>query len=43
VTALEERAHHVGFHRAGPEQRDVDDQILEAVRLEAREQLALPR
>ena len=34
---------HVGFHRAGTEQRDVDDQVLEPLGLELLEQLALSR
>jgi hypothetical protein len=33
VTALEVRRHHVGLHRSGTEQRDVDDQVLEPVGL----------
>jgi hypothetical protein len=41
VAAVEERADHVGLHRARSEQRDVDDQVLEAAGLEAGEELAL--
>ncbi len=43
VATLEIRADHVGFDRARAEQRDVDDEVLEAVGLEAGEQLALAR
>jgi hypothetical protein len=39
---LEERPHHVALHRPGPEQRDVDDEVLEGLRRELPDQLALP-
>jgi hypothetical protein len=41
VAAVDVRADHVGLHRARPEQRDVHHQVLEPLRLELLEQLAL--
>jgi hypothetical protein len=41
VTASEERGDHVGLHRAGAEQRDVDDEIVPSRRLELLQQFAL--
>jgi len=42
VPGLEERRDHVGLHRPRPEQRDVDDEVLEALRAELADELALP-
>ena len=39
----QERPHHVAFHRPGPEQRDVGDQVLERLGGELPDQLALTR
>ena len=39
----EERGHHVGLHRTGPEEGDVDDDVGEVDRAELAQQLALPR
>ncbi len=43
LPCLEERPHHVALDRPGPEQRDVDDEVLEGLRRELADQLALPR
>ena len=37
----QERGDHVGLHRTGAEQRDVDDEVLEGLRPELADQLAL--
>ena len=39
----EERVDHVGFDRAGPEQRDVDDQIEKGFRAELADEFTLAR
>ena len=38
----QERGDHVGLHRPGPEQRDVDDQVVEGLWTELADQFALP-
>ena len=43
VAGAEERHHHVGLHRPGPEQADVDDDVVELGRPELAHQLALAR
>ena len=43
LPGLEERADHVALDRSGPEQRDVDDEVLEGLRRELADQLALAR
>ena len=42
VPGHEERRDHVALHRPGPEQRDVDDEVLERLRPELADQLPLP-
>src|SRR3712207_7612352 len=39
VPGHEERGDHVALHRPGPEQRDVDDDVLERLRAELADQL----
>ena len=41
LSRAQERGDHVGLHRTGPEQRDVDDQVLPPGGLELLEQLPL--
>ena len=43
VPGLDERPHHVGGDRARPEQRDVHHQVVEGLRLEPADQVALAR
>ena len=43
VPAVEERRDHVGLDRAGAEQRDVDDEVVEPARPELADELALAR
>ena len=42
LPGLQERPDHVALDRAGPEQRDVDDEVLEGLRRERADQPALP-
>ena len=42
LTGQQERGDHVGLDRAGTKQRDVDDEVLEGLRPELADQLALP-
>ena len=43
LPGFKERPHHVALDRPRPEQRDVDDEVLEGLRGELADQLALPR
>src|SRR5450756_2426000 len=43
LTGQQERGDHVGLDRAGTKQRDVDDEVLESLRPELADQLALTR
>ena len=41
LPGVQEGHHHVGLHRAGPEQRDVDDDVVEVLGPELADQLTL--
>ncbi len=43
LAGVEEGHDHVALDRAGPEERDVDDEVLEGLRTELADELALPR
>ncbi len=43
VPGLDERPHHVGGDRTGPEERDVDDEVVEGGRLQPPHQVPLAR
>ena len=43
MPGTQERADHVGLHRAGTEERDVDDEVVERLGGELADQLTLTR